>query len=373
MRKRVSILVALCAAGSVACSHSGETPAAPSDAGVDAQVEASPDDCSPDMQIQGQCPTLAGYGLFVGNGASQQPAPGVVPYDVIVPLFSDFATKYRFIRVPQGETLHYDPTLAYTLPDGGMVAKTFAFLNDMRNPDAGQVLVETRLLIMGPNGLTPITYVWNATQDSATRLVEGENAPVTFLDDAGVMQSESFEVPNTNECMRCHGNTPILLGVKTRQLNHDDDYGNGPENVIDHLSSLGLLDSTPAPVAERETLSATGDLTATLDARARSYLDANCGHCHNATAAADWSGLYLDFENMDTGRLGVCKPPSSAGDTGGDMFDLVPGDPSHSVIVYRMQLTNSPYRMPEASRVPNPTGISVVWQWIAAMTPMICP
>jgi hypothetical protein len=160
---------------------------------------------------------------------------------------------------------------------------------------------------------------------------------------------------------------------KTRQLNHDYPYASGPTNVIDHLASLGLLDSSPAPAAQRETLSATADMTATLDARARSYVDANCGHCHNANAAADWSGLYLDFENTDTGRLGVCKPPSSAGDTGGDMFDLVPGDSAHSVIVYRMQLTNSPYRMPEASRVPDPTGIDVVSQWIGAMTPVTCP
>jgi uncharacterized repeat protein (TIGR03806 family) len=358
---------------SLGCSSSGVAKDAPLDAGAEAQREASPDDCSPDMQLQGQCPTLAGYGLFAGNGASQEPAPGVVPYDVIVPLFSDFATKHRFLRIPPGETLHYDPTAAYTLPEGGLAAKTFAFVKDERNPDAGETLVETRLLIMGPNGLTPITYVWNAAQDSATRLVEGENAPVTFIDDAGVSHTESFEVPNTNECMRCHGNPPILLGVKTRQLNHDYPYATGPTNVIDHLASLGLLDSSPATAAQRETLSATADMSATLDARARSYLDANCGHCHNANAAAAWSGLYLDFENTDTGRLGVCKPPSSAGDTGGDMFDLVPGDPAHSVLVYRMQLTNSPYRMPEASRVPDPTGIGVVSPWIGAMAPVTCP
>src|SRR6266550_590745 len=40
---------------------------------------------------------LSSYGLFRGNGSSQEPTPGVVPYDVNTPLFSDYAHKLRFM------------------------------------------------------------------------------------------------------------------------------------------------------------------------------------------------------------------------------------------------------------------------------------
>ena len=33
---------------------------------------------------------LSAYGLFVGNGATQEPAEGVIPYDLNTPLFYDY-------------------------------------------------------------------------------------------------------------------------------------------------------------------------------------------------------------------------------------------------------------------------------------------
>src|SRR5262249_34833132 len=149
-------------------------------------------------------------------------------------------------------------------------------------------------------------------------------------------------------------------------------YGSGAENQIDHLASLGWIDAPSAESGARDRLSEPFG-TGMLDARARSYLDANCGHCHNPNAAAEWSGLYLNWDNMDTGRLGNCKSPSSAGDTGGLKYDVVPGDPDHSVLPYRMQLTGSAYRMPESSRVADTQGVDLIRQWIAAMPPMACP
>src|SRR5262249_35699325 len=89
---------------------------------------------------------------------------------------------------------------------------------------------------------------------------------------------------------------------------------------------------------------------------------------HNPNAAADWSGLTLDWGDRAPGLLGVCKIPSSAGDTGGLRFDLVPGHPEESVLLYRMQLTNSPYRMPEGSRMPDARGLDVIADWIRSLS-----
>lgn len=51
--------------------------------------------------------TLSAYGLFEDGGA-QRPAKGVLPYDLITPLFSDYAEKRRFVFVPEGKAASYD-------------------------------------------------------------------------------------------------------------------------------------------------------------------------------------------------------------------------------------------------------------------------
>jgi hypothetical protein len=50
---------------------------------------------------------LSEYGLFVGNGSTQQPADGVIPYDLNSPLFTDYADKFRFVKLPAGESAQY--------------------------------------------------------------------------------------------------------------------------------------------------------------------------------------------------------------------------------------------------------------------------
>ena len=40
---------------------------------------------------------LSGWGLFLGDGSTQEPAPGVVPYEVISTLFQDGADKHRTV------------------------------------------------------------------------------------------------------------------------------------------------------------------------------------------------------------------------------------------------------------------------------------
>ena len=56
----------------------------------------------------------------------------------------------------------------------------------------------------------------------------------------------------------------------------------------------------------------------TVEERARAYLDVNCGHCHNPSGLARTSGLYLNIEEMNPARYGVCKPPVAAGQGSGD-------------------------------------------------------
>ena len=50
---------------------------------------------------------LSEYSLFVGNGATQEPVEGVIPYEINTPLFSDYTAKHRFIKLPTGTSATY--------------------------------------------------------------------------------------------------------------------------------------------------------------------------------------------------------------------------------------------------------------------------
>ena len=359
--------------GVAACSDDSDPPSAapPLDAAApDARGDATI--CQESERLAGKCLTLSSYGIFNGTGATQEPAPGVFPYEVIAALFADEAGKHRFIQLPaNGEKVRYDDREPWDLPLGSVVVKTFFYPRDVRDPAAGERLIETRLLIRGPSEIVPITYIWNAEQTEAVREVAGREVPVEWIDQSGASRTAHYRVPNTNDCKRCHGQDSVrLLGVRTRQVDRTSDaYGN--ENQIDALAARGFFASPPSS-GPREHLAFPEDETAPIDARGRSYMDANCGHCHNKIAAADWSGLELDWGNHPPRVLGVCKSPSSAGDTGGRRFDIVPGKPDESVLLYRMQLTDSPYRMPEGSRSPDTRGIAVIADWITALPPEDC-
>ncbi len=80
---------------------------------------------------------LSEYGLFEGNGSTQQPVAGVIPYDLNSPLFTDYAEKFRFVKLPAGESAKYEATEAFDFPVGTVIAKTFGYPVDAPRSEAG--------------------------------------------------------------------------------------------------------------------------------------------------------------------------------------------------------------------------------------------
>lgn len=317
---------------------------------------------------------LSDWGLFE-DPAAQVPAPGVVPYEIISPLFSDYAAKHRFIRIPEGSRIEYTDEGDWGFPTGTVIVKTFGFLHDLREPAAGERLVETRLLVLEEDGKWhPYIYLWNEAMTDAVLTQVGARIGVEWTHTDGEHRTLEYRVPNAVQCANCHGgrDAPTPIGPRTAQMDRDFDYGDGPVNQIDHLASLGWFSEPPPPASERRRLVdpfAAGD----LDARARSYLDANCAHCHSERGAAGQSGLWLGAEIVEQGRLGVCKVPVAAGETGGRRFDIVPGAPDESVMVFRMESDVPGIKMPELpSLLPHAEGVALVREWIAAMPPQAC-
>jgi hypothetical protein len=164
--------------------------------------------------------------------------------------------------------------------------------------------------------------------------------------------------------------TPI--GPRSEQLDRDHDYGAGPENQIDHMVSLGLFANEVPPYAERTRLADPSGEGELYD-RGRAYLDANCSHCHNERGAASQSGLWMTAHQMDEGHLGFCKVPAAAGDTGGRRWDVVPGSPEDSLMIYRMSSEVPGTKMPELpALLSHAEGVALMQQWIAALPPRAC-
>ncbi len=318
-------------------------------------------------------PTLGEWQLFA-DGKAQTTAARVEPYDVISPLWSDGTFKRRFIHLPEGQTIDYDAEGAWRFPVGSVLIKTFSYWNDARQPSIGERLLETRLLVHEASGWVGHTYVWNEEQTEAERKVAGTNIDVSFVDESGAIQSLSYSVPNTNLCNECHGqDAPDTLGGVTRQLDREFSYPGGSKNQIDHFASLGWFGSDPPAAGQRQRMVDPGG-SASIEERARAYLDANCAHCHAKDRAAASSGLLLAWAETaapsDLSTIGVCKIPTSAGGaTCGLVHDIVPGDPQNSILLCRVKSREPKVQMPPvATQVVDAKGVALLEAWIGGLT-----
>lgn len=314
-------------------------------------------------------PTLSAYHLFVG-GDARTPAPGLVPYSLNTPLFTDYALKSRWLYLPPGTQLRYAGAGLPEFPVGSVLVKTFSYPADLRRPTVGVHPVETRLLIRKPDGWAASTYVWNAAGTEAVLKRAGARLPVHVIDRAGQALDIDYGVPNVNQCKTCHSVEGRLspIGPKARNLNGPLEAVPGGENQLARMSRLGVLAGAPAPAAVPRT-AVWDDPAEPLTDRARAYLDGNCGHCHSPQGFASNSGLYLELEQKDMSAVGVGKRPVAAGRaSGGLSFAIAPGDPDHSILVYRMASTEPGVMMPQLGRsLVHAEGLALVRAYVASL------
>ena len=147
-------------------------------------------------------------------------------------------------------------------------------------------------------------------------------------------------------------------------MNGDHNYTTGKQNQLQFWQQRGMIElpatSIPANAVWNK------EQSGTLEQRARAYLDINCGHCHNANGPGSSSGLFLDIHETDATKLGINKTPVAAGRASGNLsFDIHPGKPDKSIIIYRMKSTDPGIAMPEVGReLVHKEGIALISQWI---------
>ena len=309
---------------------------------------------------------LSTYGLFK-NGAKQTPNSGVHPYDLQQPLFTDYASKYRFIYMPLGMSAAYNATETFDFPVGTVLVKTFGYPADLGEPDKNIRLVETRLLIHQASGWNAWAYVWNADASDAVLKVAGKTLPVSWVDAAGDTRSIQYVVPNKNQCKGCHTyNKKITpIGPKARNLNKDFFYRGGVMNQLTYWSDNGLLKGAPVP-AMAPSVPKFDDTHAPLDARARAYLDINCAHCHRLEGPASTSGLFLTYGEQNAVNWGYKKRPVAAGRGSGALrFDIVPGEADRSILIFRLISLDPGIMMPEVGRtMVHSEGVQLLRDWV---------
>ena len=323
------------------------------------------------------CPNLSDYRLFAdATNPLTDPNGNGVRYDLNTPLFSDYAKKYRFVFVPEGSAAAYRNQDVFDFPVGTVIAKTFSFQADLRIADSAQDLIETRLLVRRKDGWAALPYTWNANKSDAVLIVTGGTQTVNWVDIQGVAQSTDYSIPNSNNCANCHGEAELLpIGPKARSLNKEYAYDSGLDNQLTHWTEAGILAGVPKDLSTITTIPLWDDTSASLDDRARGYLDINCAHCHNAkNGAGNTSGLFLEFYLPFGLEVGKCKPPVAAGvGSGGRKYGIVPGDKDSSIFHFRMNSVVPEIMMPELSRsVIHTEGVKLIGDWIDAMEPEPC-
>jgi uncharacterized repeat protein (TIGR03806 family) len=322
------------------------------------------------------CPNEADYRLFQDpEDPTESPNAGGIPYDLTTPLFSDYAQKHRFVFLPPGTQASYDPDAPFSFPVGTMIAKTFAFAYDLRDVGLGERLVETRLLIHRESGWVGRAWIWDEAQTQAALAIGGGLETVEWIHTDGTMRSTSYQIPNANQCTSCHWPDNHPIGPKARLLNRDYDYGGGAENQLAHWSAMGWLAGAPADPATAPRLPVWNDPgDGTLEERARAYLESNCAHCHSEVGRARSTGLWLEYDRPFDSKVGLCKSPQSAGGgSGGLLYDIVPGDPLMSILVFRMAQVAPQIKMPELSKsVVHDEGVALVSDWVQGL-PGSCP
>lgn len=322
---------------------------------------------------------LSQTGVFT-NLATLAPAPGVIPYDVPNPLWSDNAEKYRWMILPNdgsfnsaAEDVVFSAGGSWVFPAGTVFVKHFDAPTNANNPAAIKRL-ETRFLVCTPGGgKYGFTYKWNSSGTDAELLEGSINEPYDYINSQGGTESRVWSYPSRGDCMVCHNDVSgQALGVKTAHLNSQYHYPltGRTANQLETLNALGVF-TTTLTVADLEDYieaRALDDETAPLEHRIRSYLDTNCSHCHQPGAQGGGFDARistpLDLQNL------INAIPERYEDLGPDGRYIKPGNPALSAIHVRASAVGNGDAMPPlAKNMAHGQGVAALQAYINSLVP----
>lgn len=339
----------------------------------------------------------------------------LLPYSVAIPQWMDGARSERYLALPEVEPMMINLAAynGWKLPEKTTAIQSFAI---------GDRWVETRLMSLQNAEWVSVSYRWNEDQTDAELV--GRDGLDTEIDIGGRKQAWRF--PSRAECMVCHSRAAgFVLGLQTPQFNTAHDYGDGvAREQLLMLEALGLNRSSwktdalqgeqlalnwnkreardrndieaqeradleferkfgtraqRGPAGSSSFLSMSperyprlarpDDNSASVELRARSFIHANCSHCHREAGGGN-SQINLQFFLADRFTNAIDEAPDhgTLGLTPAEDFRIVkPGDPSKSTLFHRVSNAGTGRMPPLGSQTPDPAGTTVILQWIASM------
>lgn len=307
------------------------------------------------------------------------PNDSLIPYDLNISFWSDGAMKSRWVVVPNenedAEKIKFSPAGEWKFPKGTVFIKHFELPIDDTHPEITRRL-ETRFIVCDSTGsVYGVTYKWLPDNSDAELLTTNliETIPIRT---ASGTRTQQWYYPSRQDCRTCHTDLAGgVLGPKTRQLNRDLTYPSGvTDNELRAWNHAGLFDShfEEAALPAYPKLARSDDISRTLEDRARSYLDANCSHCHrpNGTVAG-FDARYdtpLPEQNLIKGPVLI--------DEGMDNASIIaPNDIWRSIALVRMRTLEGFKMPPLAHQVSDRKGIELVEQWVQTLPgkPVLAP
>jgi len=287
---------------------------------------------------------LSQTGLFPAG--SRDLAPGVRPFTPRFELWSDGASKRRFIRLPPGERIDTSDADNWSFPVGTTLWKEFS-VEGRR--------VETRLLRKigeGQEDWIAQSYLWLADGSDALAAPGG----------ASNVLGTRHDVPPASQCSACHGGRKsFVLGFSAIQLG----YEAAPNDLdLDDLTRQGWV--TRASALARIELPGNAAAQAALG-----YVHANCGHCHNQARPRAASPRCYDPDNgldfwLRTASLGSVAETPLYQSGRGEAFE--PGAPDESRMIELMGERGFLRQMPPlGTEQVDAHGLAVVRAFVAGL------
>jgi glucose/arabinose dehydrogenase len=312
---------------------------------------------------------LSRVGAF-DDVATLRPIAELEPYGVQSPLWSDGASKERWLRLPAGSQIAFAPDGAWRFPEGTVFVKHFELALDERAPEQRRRL-ETRFLVAARNErYYGVTYKWNADETGAEPLLESQEEVLQIIGQDGVPREQTYFYPGPSDCLLCHNaDAGYVLGVRTAQLNGPRPGASTDASQLVDWATRGLLDTAidAELAATLPSASPLGDETRPPEERLRSYWDSNCSMCHGTVTSI-----------RSTWDARATTPLASQGIIGGSLTGeaelpagslvVTPADLEHSAMWQRAVSTDPALRMPPLGRrAVDVEYVELLQTWIAGL------
>jgi hypothetical protein len=309
-------------------------------------------------------PTLQDTGLY-GDFGTLQIDPAHLAFAPQYPLWSDGATKRRWISLPPGTAIDASNPDAWIFPVGTRFWKEFSF-NGQR--------VETRYLERRADDGQWLyaAYAWSPDGREA-QLVSARGKRGAYP----LARGRSHTIPSVTDCKACHqGGASEVLGFSTLQLSPERDPGALHAEIqpypgvdLKYLIDRGLLVGLPQGLLASPPRIAAATTT---ERAALGYMHGNCGHCHNEQGSLQNIGLHLHHgaeaatPSAVASTVGHPVKKLAPGQSPDAVLRIEPGQPERSGLMQRVGSRYPALQMPPlGTEIVDDEAVALLYRWIS--------